>query len=227
MKVLVACEESQAICIEFRRLGHEAYSNDIVDCSGGFPEWHLKMDCFDAIKLTNWDLMIGNPPCTYLSYAGIGWFNIEKYGDKAIERYKQKDLAIEFFLRLWNADIPKICLENPRGFIAQVLKPSQLINPYYFGDEFSKPTYLWLKNLPLLYHNKEVNLFDQEVTHVGKGEFVEHMTKDGKLKRDSKWYYYAVRLPDEERRKLRSKTFHGIAKAMANQWGGNNNLIKI
>jgi hypothetical protein len=219
MKVLIACEESQVVCNEFRKLGHEAYSNDIQECSGGHPEWHLKMDCFEAIKLMNWDLMIGHPPCTYLSYAGIGWFNIEKYGEKAIQRYKDRDLAVEFFLKLWNSPIDKICLENPRGYITSILKPSQLIQPYYFGDSFSKPTYLWLKNLPLLYHNKEINLFDQTVTHVDKGKFVEHITKKGKVKKDAEWYYYAVRLPKEERQKMRSKTFPRIALAMATQWG--------
>jgi len=218
LKVLVCCEESQTVCKAFRKLGHEAYSNDTLECSGGHPEWHLQMDCFEAIEKIKPVLMIGHPPCTFLSYAGIKWFNIERFGQKAIDRHNKKDEAIEFFLKLWNCNIQHICLENPRGFITAVLKPTQLINPYYFGDEFSKPTYLWLKNLPKLFHAAHKDLFNNTITHVGKGEFVSHVTKQGKIKKDAKWYYEAVSLPEAERKKVRSKTFEGIANAMALQW---------
>jgi hypothetical protein len=219
MKVLVACEESQTVCLAFRERGHEAYSCDIIDCSGGHPEWHIKDDAIKTAYSGGWDLMIAHPPCTYLSYAGIKWFSLDDFGFNAIERHRKMVDAMEFFYKLWIAPIEKICIENPRGFITKVLKPTQLINPYYFGDEFSKPTYLWLKNLPPLYHNKEITLFDDVITHVNKGEFVEHITKTGKIKKDAKWYYEAISLPKEERARVRSKTFEGIAKAMASQWG--------
>lgn len=217
MKVLVGCEESQAVCIAFR-LGFEAYSCDLQDCSGGHPEWHLKMDVFEAIEKVKPVLLIGHPPCTFISYAGIKWFNIERFGLKAIDRHRKMVDAMEFFYLLWSSSVEHICLENPRGFIQTFLKPTQLINPYYFGDEFSKPTLLWLKNLPHLQHTKGQTLFEKN-THVSKGEFVEHVTKNGKVKRDAKWYYEAVSLPKEERARLRSKTFPGIANAMASQWG--------
>lgn len=209
MKVLVACEESQRVCIEFRKLGHQAFSCDILDCSGGHPEWYIKDDVLNHLN-DGWDLMIAHPPCTYLSYAGIRWFNIEKYGDKAIERHKLKDEAIEFFMKLWNSRIPKICIENPKGFIMKVLKPTQTIQPWMFGDSFNKPTLLWLKNLDKL---KPTNIVD-------KGEMITHISKrTGKPRKDSKWYYEAIHIKDnQERSKFRSKTFLGIAKAMAEQW---------
>lgn len=219
INILIACEESQTICKAFREFGFNAYSNDIQECSGGRPEWHLQMDCFEAIKLKKWDLMIAHPPCTYLSYAGIRWFNIEKYGEKAILRHKLKDEAIEFFIKIWNSDIPKICMENPRGFIQMVIKPTQIIHPYFFGDPFKKTTLLWLKELPTLYHNKDINLFDKNITHTNKGETYYRITKDGKKKLDTKWYCDAIHLPAAERQKFRSKTFQGIANAMAEQWG--------
>ena len=218
MRVLIACEESQVVCKAFRARGHEAYSADIQDCSGGHPEWHIKGDVLNILN-DGWDMMIAHPPCTYLSYAGIRWFNIAEFGYKALDRFDKMVDALRFFYELYSAPIGKICIENPRGFIATYLKPTQLINPYYFGDEASKPTYLWLKNLNNLYHNDKPNLFDKNITHVDKGEFVEHITKDGKIKRDAKWYYEAVSLPPDKRSAVRSKTFPGIAKAMAEQWG--------
>jgi hypothetical protein len=219
MRVLVACEESQTVCVEFRKLGHEAFSCDIQDCSGGHPEWHIKGDAIQEAYSGKYDLMIAHPPCTYLSYAGIGWFDVKKYGEKAIERHKNKDEAIEFFLKLWNAPIEKICIENPRGFAQMVIKPTQLIHPYYFGDSFSKSTLLWLKNLKPLHHVKDFNLFGDEPTHVDKGVFRTRITKDGRVKSEAVWYADAVSLPPAERAKVRSKTFPGIAKAMATQWG--------
>jgi hypothetical protein len=211
MRVLVACEESQAVCTAFRELGHEAYSCDVIDCSGGHPEWHIKDDVLKHLN-DGWDLMIAHPPCTYLSNAGIRWFNEERYNEKAKLRKQLRDEALDFFMKFVNAPIPKICIENPRGWVnSHYRKPNQTIQPWMFGDKFNKPTCLWLSNLPLLV---PTNIVD-------KGEMVTHLTKKGKYKTDSKWYYEAVSLPKEERARLRSKTFPGIAQAMAEQWGKN------
>lgn len=164
MKVLLACEESQIVCKDFRKLGHEAYSNDIQECSGGHPEWHLQMDVFEAIKLKQWDLMIAFPPCTYLSNAGIRWFDEDRYGNKARERKILRLEAMKFVKRIYDSDIPKICIENPVGYLNRHWKrPSQVIHPYFFGDEFSKKTCLWLKNLNKLVHYKIEDMFNKKV----------------------------------------------------------------
>lgn len=205
MKVLVACEESQEVCKAFRELGFEAYSCDLKDCSGGHPEWHLKMDIFQAIELYHWDLMIAHPPCTFLSISGNRWMNDEvHYPNRKRDRLK----AIEFFLKIAEADIEHIAIENPIGVMSSVWKkPSQIIQPYQFGDRAQKTTCLWLKNLPLL---TPTNIVDS-------GEF--HVTKSGK--KQPQWYYDALWSKTQEgRRTIRSKTFPGIAKAMAEQWGG-------
>jgi len=208
MKVLLACEESQAVCIEFRKLGHEAYSNDIQECSGGFPEWHLQMDVFEAIKLKQWDLMIAFPPCTHLAVSGAAHFEKKRKDGR-------QQQGVDFFMKIVNADIPKIAIENPVGIMSNIYKkPTQIIQPYYFGDEFQKTTCLWLKNLKPLYHNAEPNLFDNKVTHSGKGEFV--IFRSGKKMAK----HFAESFGNG---KLRSKTFPGIAKAMAEQWGGDIN----
>lgn len=210
MKVLCACEESQAVTIEFRKLGHEAYSCDIETCSGGHPEWHLQQDVTELLK-EKWDMIIAFPPCTYLTTAGVRWFNEEKYGDKARQRKVFRQEALEFILGIYNSNCDKIAIENPIGYMSSMWrKPDQIIQPWQFGDEFNKPTCLWLKGLPKLEHTNIV----------GKGEMVTHVTKSGKLKIDSKWYYDAIKIKDnKERSKFRSKTFPGIAKAMAMQWG--------
>jgi len=211
MRVLVACEESQTVCKAFRAKGHEAYSCDTQDCSGGHPEWHIKGDVIDVLN-NGWDMMIAHPPCTYISYAGTRWWNDAGRCEKRLK-------ALDFFRILWEAPIEKICIENPRGCASPVIaKYSQSINPFYFGDEATKPTWLWLKNLPLLQHTPQKTMFEEQ-THVGKGEFVYHTTIHGKIKGDSKWYTDAFHLPLDERAKLRSKTFPGIAQAMATQWG--------
>jgi len=208
MKVLVACEESQVVTIAFREKGHEAFSCDLQECSGGHPEWHYQGDVLEVIK-EGWDLMIGHPPCTFISYVGTRHWNSPGRLLKRLE-------ALEFFAKLWLAPVEKICLENPKGCASPTIsKYSQQIQPYFFGDEESKTTWLWLKNLPLLKHNKSVDLFGTEVTHVKRGEMIEFPSG----KSLSKWYADAWRLPKEERQKLRSKTFPGIAKAMADQWG--------
>ena len=204
MRILLACEESQAVTIEMRKLGHEAFSCDLLPCSGGHPEWHLQQDVTDLLK-QKWDMIIAFPPCTYLSSAQMGWYNIEKYGEKAIQRYKYQAEAIEFFMMFANADCEKIAIENPVGIMSsEWRKPDQIINPYQFGDAFEKKTCLWLKGLPKL---EPTNIVEPPK----RTEF-----KSGKSM--PTWYADAWKLPKEERAKLRSKTFEGIAKAMAMQW---------
>lgn len=206
MKILLGCEESQVVCIEFRKLGHEAFSCDTLPCSGGHPEWHIQGDVLEQLD-KGWDMGIFFPPCTYLTYAGTRHWNNPGRLEKRLK-------ALEFFAELWLAPINKICIENPRGCASPTIaKYSQLINPYYFGDSFSKPTCLYLKNLSQLIHIKIDNLFEQS-THVNKGEFVEFMTNKDKIKKESKWYREL-----SNNSKARSKTFPGIAKAMAKQWG--------
>ena len=205
-RVLVACEESQVVTIEFRKLGHEAYSCDIIEPSGGHPEWHIQDDVLNHLD-DGWDMMIGFPPCTYISYAGTRHWNNPGRLEKRLD-------ALRFFAALWSASIDKICLENPRGCASPTIaKYSQKIQPYYFGDSYSKSTCLWLKNLPKLIHNQTESLF-WEQTHVDRGEFREWITRDGKLKREAKWY------TEDKNPKNRSKTFPGIARAFATQYGG-------
>lgn len=206
MKILVACEESQAVTIELRKLGHEAYSCDIIPCSGGHPEWHLQQDVIPLLK-EKWDMIIAFPPCTYLTVTGNRWFNVERYGEKAVQRMKDREKAIEFFMEFANADCDKIAIENPIGAMSTAYrKPNQIIHPYMFGDPERKATCLWLKGLPEL-----------EPTNVVKPNIVVY--KNGKGT-DSPWHVNTMGLPKEERAKMRSKTFPGIAKAMAEQWAG-------
>lgn len=208
MKILIACEESQAVCIEMRRRGHEAYSCDIIDCSGGHPEWHIKGDVLEQLD-KGWDMMIAFPPCTHLAVSGARWFK-EKQADG------RQQAAIDFFMKLVNAPIEKIAIENPVCIMSSHYRqPDQIIHPYYFGDSYMKKTCLWLKNLPLLIHAETPNLFCNHVTHVDKGQVIEY----GSGKRMAKWYVDSFNLPPEQRAKVRSKTFPGIAKAMAQQWG--------
>lgn len=225
MKVLIACEESQVVCKAFRAKGHEAYSCDLQECSGGHPEWHISGDVVTTInggffntqngdlhEVWKWNLMIGHPPCTYLSYVGTQHWNRP---GRLIKRLA----ALDFFAQLWLAPIEKICLENPRGCASPTIaKYSQEINPFFFGDEFSKPTWLWLKDLPMLIHYKTNTLFSNQ-THVSKGEFITRIRKDGNIKKEAKWFSDAIYLAKEDRAKFRSKTFPGIANAMAEQWG--------
>jgi hypothetical protein len=218
--VLVGCEESQAVTIALRKLGHEAYSCDLYECSGGHPEWHLQVDVFEAIKLKQWDIGIFFPPCTYLSSAQMGWYNIEKYGEKAVQRYKDQKLAVDFFMRIANCNIPKIAIENPVGIMSSKWrKPDQIIQPWQFGDEAQKTTCLWLKGLPKLQHTKIVD----------KGATVQNKRKDGRIENRPVWFKQgdAWKLTPEERRKARSKTFKGIAEAMATQWTNPNNFEKF
>ena len=221
MKVLVACEESQVVCKAFREKGHEAYSCDIIECSGGHPEWHIQEDVLpllngkcefetiDGVKHKidgKWDLIIAHPPCTYLTVTGNRWFNVEKYGDKAIQRAKDREDAVEFFICLANADCEKIAIENPIGCMStRYRKPEQVIQPYEYGHPARKSTCLWLKNLPLL-----------QPTNIVEPEIYYYTAKNGCIKSDSRW---RSQYSKEERAKMRSKTFPGIGQAMAEQWG--------
>lgn len=212
MRILVACEESQAVTIAMRELGHEAYSCDIQECSGGHPEWHLQCDALEMLKM-KWDMIIAHPPCTYLTVTGNRWFNEEKYGEKAVERKQKREEAATFFMAFVNADCPKIAIENPVGYMnTHFRKPTQTIHPYYFskfqGDENCerKATCLWLKGLPPL---KYVIRFDPQIITYKNGR-----------KNDNPWHMSTMNLPKEERSKKRSKTFPGIAQAMAEQWAG-------
>lgn len=204
-KVLIACEESQAVTKEFRALGHEAYSCDILPCSGGHPEWHLQTDVTELLN-ERWDMILAFPPCTYLTVTGNRWFNVERYGAKAIQRHKDREEAIKFFMLFANADCHRIAIENPVGIMSsEWRKPDCIIQPYQFGDPYEKKTCLWLKGLEPL---RPTNIVEPP----RRTEF-----KSGKTM--PAWYAEAWKLPKEERAKLRSKTFPGIAKAMAKQWG--------
>jgi len=203
MRILVACEESQAVTKELRKLGHEAFSCDLLPCSGGRPEWHLQQDVFEVIN-KGWDMMIAFPPCTDLAVSGARHFE-----RKRADGSQQK--SIKFFIDLANAPIEKIALENPIGIMSsEWRKPDQIIQPWQFGDKAQKSTCLWLKNLPKLEHTNIVE----------KGEFFEFTSKKGEKKRMPMWYYKALQdaKTPEQRRTLRSKTFKGIAEAMAKQW---------
>ena len=226
MKVLIACEESQRITIEMRKMGNECYSCDIDEPSGGHPEWHIHQDVLPLLdgncefitmdgmshKIEGeWDLIIAHPPCTYLTVSGNRWFNIEKYGDKALERIRLREEAYNFFMKFANAKCARIAIENPIGYMnTHYRKPDQIIQPYQFGDPERKTTCLWLKNLPKLIPTNIVdpNITDSTTGHSGYSSWHMDMQFIGKSKK--------------ERSKMRSKTFLGIAKAIAEQWG---NLI--
>ncbi len=208
MKVLVACEESQAVTKMLRAAGHEAYSCDIMPCSGGHPEWHFKQDVRPLLtKQHKWDMMIAFPPCTHLAVSGARHFK-----DK-IKDGRQQD-AIDFFMLFVNAPIPRIAIENPIGIMSRIYrKPDQIIQPFHFGDRAQKSTCLWLTNIPLLQPTNVVKM--------RKCDYYEFVTKRGTRKRQSKWYFNTLKVAKNsaERSKLRSKTFPGIARAMATQWG--------
>lgn len=204
MKVLIACEESQAVCTEFRKLGHEAYSCDIQESSGGHPEWHIQGDVLEQLD-KGWDLMIAHPPCTYLAVSGARWlYNTD--GSKNKERWDNMEKGLNFVKALMEAPIEKIVIENPISVISsRIKKPTQIIRPYEFGENSTKSTCLWLKNVPKLIP-----------TNIIKP--TKHTTKSGK-QYDSWWFESSLISDLKERAKFRSKTFPGIAKAMAEQWG--------
>ncbi len=209
MKILVACEESQTVTKFFRERGHEAFSCDIEPCSGGHPEWHMQGDVTPILS-EKWDMVIAFPPCTHLAVSGAAWFE-QKRKDGRQQR------GIDFFLQFARIKhIGKVAIENPIGIMSKIYrKPDQVIHPYYFGDPFSKSTCLWLNGLPRLFHAKEEDLFNKTITHTDKGESI---TYSSGVKMP-KWYADAYKLPPKERAAIRSKTFPGIAKAMAEQWG--------
>lgn len=226
MKVLVACEESQRVCIAFRERGHEAYSCDLRECSGGHPEWHIKQDVIpllqgecefstcDGVRHIvpgHWDLIIAHPPCTYLTVTGNSWFNVEKYGSKAIERFQLRKKAAAFFLEFVNAPCKRICIENPVGVMSSWFdKPSQIVHPYYFSNGsddsyFEKRTCLWLFGLPNLH-------YDLPEKRPDRVSFASGRTMP-------KWYADAWALPASLRAVVRSRTAPALARAMAEQWG--------
>ena len=197
-KILVACEESQAVTTEFRNLGHESYSCDILPCSGNYPQWHLQQDVIPLLD-SHWDMIIAFPPCTHLAVSGAAWF-----------KQKQKDgrqqTSIDFFNKFINLNCKYVAIENPIGIMStHYRKPDQIIQPYQFGNPFEKKTCLWLKNLPLLI---PTNIVEPE-----------KRIKFASGKTMPPWYSKQWGLVPEERSKARSKTFLGIAKAMATQWG--------
>lgn len=204
LKILVACEESQAVTKYLRQLGHDAFSCDILPCSGGHSDWHIQEDVFKVIEKERWDMMIAFPPCTHLASSGARHFK------QKIKDGRQQE-GVDFFMKLANADIDRIAIENPIGIMStKYRKPDQIIQPYQFGDKAQKSTCLWLKNLPKLVPTNIVE----------KGEFFEFVSKKGVKKRMPMWYYKALKYAKtpQERSTLRSKTFKGIAKAMATQW---------
>lgn len=230
--ILIACEESQRVCTEFRKLGFNAYSCDILPCSGGHPEWHFKQDVLQVIKNRGgiletgkeyfiegeWDLMVAHPPCTFLAVSGAKWFYHPDDKDLPIgqrrphpnfpNRAKEREEAAKFFLKLAKANIKHIAIENPVGIMnTRFRKPNQIVQPWQFGDSASKKTCLWLKNLPLLVPTDIVD----------PGEYIEF----GSGRRLAKWYSDGLTKTKtaEERRIWRSKTFPGFAKAIAEQWG--------
>ena len=201
LKVLVACEESQTVCMAFRELGHEAYSCDILHCSGGHPEWHIQGDAIKEAYSGKYDMMIAHPPCTYLSYVGNRHWNNPGRAEKRAE-------ALEFFMALVNAPISKICVENPLGEPSRAYrKYDQIIHPYYFGDPFMKRTCLWLKNLPSLTWDKDAAV---------KPEPLFYLKTNGKA---INWVEGIKGMSAAERQKARSVTYQGIADEMAKQWG--------
>lgn len=218
LKVLIACEESQAVCKEFRRLGHEAYSCDLQECSGGHPEWHFKYDAITMITSEKWDRVISFPPCTDLAISGSRWFDKKRLSGEQWE-------SVRFFLSIYNHSN---CVENPVGIMngGEYLKKwfpdlhqwavelgvfnnkPQIIQPWMFGDGEQKATCLWIRGLPKLTWSNSNTLFYKKTSSEGREQRVWKLP------------------PSDDRAKLRSKTFPGIARAMAEQWGGNINQIK-
>jgi len=191
MKILIACEESQEVCKAFRAKGHEAFSCDILPCSGGHPEWHIQGDVLEQLD-GGCDMMIAHPPCTYLSNAGASW--LYPKGEINCERYESGMEGRDFFMSLLNSNIPKICVENPTpSKVFDLPIHTQVIQPYEHGHPFQKRTLFWLRGLPLL---EPTNILDV-----------------GEPTTTAKWFN------GKDRKRSRSKTFPGIAKAMAEQWG--------
>lgn len=195
MRVLVACEESQTVTKDMREIGLEAFSCDIKPCSGGRPEWHIQGDV-RVVLGENWDMIVAFPPCTHLAISGAKWFK-----EKRLDGRQQQ--GIDFFMLFAENKCPRTAIENPVGIMSGIYrKPDQIIQPYQFGDSFSKKTCLWLKGLPKLVPTDVVSPGDRITYASGKSL--------------PKWY---ANLSPKDRAELRSKTFPGISKAMARQWG--------
>lgn len=217
MRVLIACEESQTECMAFRALGHEAYSCDIQEPSGGHPEWHILGNALEAMRggqittmdgqvhnIPGWDLMIAHPPCTYLTNAGAVRMRVN--GQIVQERYEKAMKAKQFFMAFLTSEIPRIVVENPTPMKIVGLPPyTQAIQPYEHGHPYSKRTCLWLKGLPKLMPTKIIAEHEPYVNGGCKDAHGNYRRFQGRNERDPK---------------LRSKSFPGIAKAMAEQWGG-------
>jgi len=215
MKILVGCEESQAVTIELRKLGHEAYSCDLKPCSGGHPEWHLQMDVFAALKMQKWDAGVFFPDCTYLTCSAEWAYKDGPYHQKVkpgtlvgeARRNARAD-AYEFFMALWNCGIQRIVIENPVGVMSRYFrKPDQVIQPWMFGDDASKKTCLWIKNLPKVWHSADNYVLPRIVN--GK-KLWSNQTDSGQNNLS----------PSDNRAELRSKTYPGIAQAIAEQMFG-------
>lgn len=229
MNILIACEESQAVCKAFREKGHNAFSCDIIDCSGGHPEWHIKGDVRKILNpkdhyhrlgksiifttcdgskyeiVGKWDMIIAHPPCEKLTNTGNPYLNVKKWGEKAIQRAKDREKAFDFFMLFANADCDKICIENPIGYPnTHYRKPNQIIQPWQFGHPFTKATCLWLKGL-----NPLKPLTTEKPIGCKSYAWETMIDERGKT----------ISWNSELSKKLRSKTFEGIAKAMAEQWG--------
>ncbi len=203
MRILVACEESQVVCKAFRAKGHEAYSCDILPCSGGHPEWHLQQDV-SLLLQEYWDMIIAFPPCTYLTVTGNRWFKPE-FAWRYPTREEDRRQAMEFFMLFVANGCPKVAIENPVGVMSsRWRKPDQIIQPWQFGDKAVKKTCLWLKGLPILLHT--------EIVTPEYKEYNSSTKKSGKSR-------YPIAWTNGADAKERSKTFPGIAQAMADQWG--------
>ena len=209
MRILVACEESQAVCKAFRKIGHEAYSCDIEPCSGGHPEWHLQVDALEMLKLP-WDMIIAHPPCTYLTNAGAVRMRVN--GEVVPERYEKAMEAKAFFMKFLEADCPHIAVENPTPMkLVGLPSYTQAIQPYEFGHPYSKRTCLWLKGLPPL---RPTEIVENHVPFVNGGC------------KDANGNYRRFQGRKERDAKTRSKTFPGIAQAMAEQWGNLEEVLR-
>ena len=202
MKILIACEESQEVCKAFRALGFEAYSCDLQECSGGKPEWHIVGDAIKEAYSGKYGMMIAHPPCTYMSRAGARWM-YPTPGNLCQDRYAKAMEAKDFFFQLLNAPIEYIAIENPTPLkVVELPGQDQAIQPYEYGHEYSKRTLLWLKNLPLLEPTDRKENYKPYLP-----------SNTGGAKRGQIYHFINIR------KKERSKTFSGVAKAMAEQWG--------
>jgi hypothetical protein len=216
-RVLIACEESQATTLAFRELGFEAFSCDLLPASGGHPEWHFQQDVFEVID-QGWDLMIAHPPCTFLAGSSVQWLSHPEdshlpYSQRRPHpKYptRRQDMldSMEFVMKLYHAPIPRVAIENPVGLLSsRWRKPDQIVQPWWFGDPATKTTCLWLRGLPKLVATDVVDKGERTVFASGKSH--------------PKWYADALKnaRTKEERQTLRSKTFPGMARAFAEQWG--------